>query len=203
MKNWFNSDTRIIFNVILALIVGIMFGNFLGNSMLKNEDIYANAINYSDDVYILQSGVYYDEETATSELNVLKQLGLIGIVVKEHDNYYIYHGISDNTSSFTNMTNILEENQINYLIKSKKLYYMLSDLDPSTSEYEFYYDSINYYLSLIHDTGVVLTEDYSAGVNVVNLDLYNSINLLNNDLHSDLTPILKLYVYKNLVDLLL
>lgn len=203
MKKWFNSDTRIIFNVILALIVGIIFGNFLGSSMLKNEAIYANATNYSDDIYILQSGVYYDESTATNALNQLKYLGLIGLVVKEHDNYYVYHGISSNTDSFTEMTQILEENQIYYLIKSKKLYYMLSDLDPSSDDYKFYYDSINYFISLINNTQVQLEDDYINSVNILNLELYNNLNILNGDLDSTSSPLYELYVYKNLVDLLL
>ncbi|QVK16973.1 hypothetical protein KHQ81_08715 [Mycoplasmatota bacterium] len=203
MKNWFNSDTRIIFNVILALIVGIIFGKFLGNSMLRNEAIYANATNYSDDIYILQSGVYYDESTATIALDQMKKLGLIGLVVKEHDNYYVYHGVSSNTESFTGMTQILEDNQINYLIKSKKLYYMLTDLDPSSDEYKFYYDSINYYTSLIHKTQVQIDDDYINRVNVINLELYNNINILNNDLSSTSSPLYELYIYKNLVDLLL
>jgi len=203
MKNWFNSDSRIIFNVIIALIVGIIFGNFLGSSMLKNESIYANATNYTDDVYILSSGVYYDESNATWALNQLKLLGLMGIVVKEQDNYNIYLGISSTSDTFTEATEILEENQINYLIKSKKLYYMLSDYDPSSSEYDFYYDSINYFLSLINNKQVVLSVDYIERVNIVNLELYNNINTLNGDLNSTYTPLYKLYVYKNLVDLLL
>ncbi len=203
MKNWFNSDSRIIFNVILALIIGVILGNFLGSSMISNEAIYANANNYTDDVYLLQSGVYYDESTATIALNQLKQLGLNGIVVKEHDNYYIYHGISVQTSSFTAMTKILDDNQINYLIKSKKLYYMLSDLDPKSSEYSYYYNTINYYLSLVHNTHVVISDDYISSVTTSNLELYNNLNVLNEDLNNELAPLYKLYVYKNLVDILL
>ncbi len=203
MKKWFSSDQRIIFNVIIALIVGIIFGNFLGSSMLRNEDLYANAVNYADDVYILQTGHYYDEGNATIALNEIKALGVDGIVVREYVNYYVYHGISANTNSFVEITNILDDNGINYLIKSKKLYYFLTDLDPKSDEYKFYYKSINYLLSLIHNKNVVLTEDYTELVNIANLDLYNSINLLNEELHTEDAAMYKLLVYRNLVNLLL
>lgn len=203
MKKWFNSDSRVFFNIILALIVGVIFGNFLGSSMLKNDAIYANANNYTDDVYILQSGAYYDELTATNALDEMKALGLNGIVVREHNNFNVYHGISTKMSNFDQYTKILQENDVNYLIKSRKLYYMLNDLDPSSKEYEFYYDSINYYLSLIHDTNVVIQDDYIDQVSEVNLELYNNMNLLNESINTDLALIYKLYVYKSLVDILL
>ncbi len=203
MKKWFNSDSRVFFNIILALIVGIIFGNFLGGSMLKNDAIYANANNYTDDVYLLQSGAYYNEETAMSALEEMKLLGLNGIVVRERNNFNVYHGISTKISSFDSYTKILQDNDINYLIKSRKLYYMLNDLDPSSREYEFYYGSINYYLSLIHNRNVVIQDEYINQVSEVNLELFNNLNLLNESINTDLALLYKLYVYKNLVDILL
>lgn len=203
MKRWFNSDTRIIFNVVIALIVGIIFGNFLGSSMLKNESIYANAVNYADDVYVLQSGHYYDEYNANVALEELKKLGINGIVVREYSNYYVYHGIAVNTNTFTNITNTFEQNSITYLIKSKKLFYLLTDLDPKSESYEFYYKTINYYLSLINNNEVVLTDDYIDKYDLTNLDLYNSLNMLNEGLYDENAEMYKLLVYRDLVDLLL
>jgi hypothetical protein len=203
MKRWFNSDTRIIFNVVIALIVGIIFGNFLGSSMLKNESIYANAVNYADDVYVLQSGHYYDEYNANVALEELKKLGINGIVVREYSNYYVYHGIAVNTNTFTNITNTFEQNSITYLIKSKKLFYLLTDLDPKSESYEFYYKTINYYLSLINNNEVVLTDDYIDKYDLTNLDLYNSLNMLNEGLATENREMYKLFVYRDLVNLLL
>ncbi|HEY8364758.1 MAG TPA: SPOR domain-containing protein, partial [Haloplasmataceae bacterium] len=96
MRKWFNSDSTIIFNIIIALIVGIVFGNLLGSSMLKNEAIYANAVNYNDDVFILQTGHFYDESSANTFLEKLKKKGIDGLVVREGNNYFVYHAISIN-----------------------------------------------------------------------------------------------------------
>lgn len=202
MRKWFNSDSTIIFNIIIALIVGIVFGNLLGSSMLKNEAIYANAVNYNDDVFILQTGHFYDESSANTFLEKLKKKGIDGLVVREGNNYFVYHAISINTNSFKEIMDKLEENQIYYLIKTKKLYYFLNDFDNKSNEYAFYYTTINYYLSLINNNNVILTDDYIEKFDVHNLDLYNSLNSLNSSLNSEDSEILKLYVYRNLVNLL-
>lgn len=202
MRKWFNSDSTIIFNIIIALIVGIVFGNLLGSSMLKNEAIYANAVNYNDDVFILQTGHFYDESSANTFLEKLKKKGIDGLVVREGNNYFVYHAISINTNSFKEIMDKLEENQIYYLIKTKKLYYFLNDFDNKSNEYAFYYATINYYLSLINNNNVILTDDYIEKFDVHNLDLYNSLNSLNSSLNSEDSEILKLYVYRNLVNLL-
>lgn len=204
MRNWFNSDTKIIFNIVLALIIGIVMGNFLGSSMLKNESIYANAINYSDKVYMLQSNRYYDNDSANNYLNYLKTLGVNGIVVKEKDIYFVYHGISANEDSFIEIIKIFEEHGIDYLVKTKYLFYLLNSIeDTKSEEYEFYYTTINYYLSLVNNKKVILIDDYISKFTITNLDLYNSLNLLNENLDKKEKEMYKLYVYQDLVDLLL
>lgn len=204
MRKWINSDTKIIFNVILALILGIIMGNFLGSSMLNNESIYANAVNYSDEVYILQSNRYYDGDSANNYLNYLKTLGINGLVVKEKDIYFVYHGIAANKNSFAETISIFEKYGIEYLIKTKYLFFLLNSIeDTNSSDFQFYHTTINYYLSLIHNKKVVLIDDYVSYFDISNLDLYNSLNLLNENIDKSERELYKLYVYRDLVDLLI
>ena len=199
MKKWFNSDSKVIFNIIIALILGIIFGNFLGNSMLGNEAIYAGALNYNDDVFILQSGSFYDETNAVNRLDQLKKLGLDGLVVKEGGYFYVYHMISCNYNSLTETLSAFAAHEVDYFVKNKKLYDLISDLNPKSKEYDFYHTTINYYLSLINDTEVIFTDDYIAQYDVAIIDLYNYLNVLNSGLFSDKAEIYKLMVYGYLV----
>ncbi|NLG81734.1 MAG: hypothetical protein GX490_04305 [Bacilli bacterium] len=203
MRRYFTPEFKLLLQGICALFLGILFGNFLGRSMLRNDAIYANAINYHDDVYILQAAHYYDEAQANAFLNKLNELGLQGLVVREYSSFFVYLGISTNPYYFEKETDILTQNGYDYLIKTRKLYYYLNDLDSDSSEYTFYYMSINYYLSLLKNKPVIFTDDYLELVDVVKMDLFNSLQILNAELTSNNTMIYKLLVYQNIVNLLL
>ncbi len=203
MRRFFTPEVKLLLQVGLALFLGIIFGNFLGRSMLTNDAIYANAVNYHDDVYLLQAAHYYDEAQANAFLNKLNQLGLQGLVVREYSSFFVYLGVSTNPYAFEKECDILTNHGYDYLIKTRKLYYYLSDLDANSNEYTFYYMSINYYLSLLKNKQVIFTDKYIELVDVVKMDLYNSLQILNDGLTSDEVMLYKLLVYQNIVNLLL
>lgn len=196
-------DIRIILNIIIAVIIGFVFGSFIRNSMLNYESIYASAYNYDDTIYLLQSGIYYDETNAHTALNELNQLGINGVIVKEHDRFYLYHQIATSLSDLTPLIKRLDELKINYFVKERILLDMISQFDEETDEYEFYNQSINYFLTLLHLEPITFTDDYINSVSEVNLELYYNLSALNQSYQTSLAPTYNLYVYKSLVDLLL
>jgi hypothetical protein len=200
---WFNAERKLVINIILALILGVGFGNFLGSKILSNDAIYVNADQYDDEVYILQTGIYYDELAATLALNEVKAKGINGLIVKEHNKYYIYHGISDKSSTFDELIKLFDQHQIDYFVKTKSMYTLLTHLDSESVEYDFYYQSINYFLSLIRDQQVTLSNDYLDLLTEDNMDLFNHINSLNQNMDGQIAPITRLYIYQSLTDKLL
>ncbi|MDF2699266.1 MAG: hypothetical protein K0Q49_822 [Haloplasmataceae bacterium] len=199
----FRSDSRIIFNVIIALILGILFGNFLGGTILNNQAINVNAGQFDDEIFILQTGIYYDEMNATIGLNEVKALGLTGLVVKEHNIYYVYLGIAYRANLLDPLVEVLVENDIEYLVKSLDLYSLLEGKDDTSQEYYFYHQSIKHFISLIHDKEVVFSEQYKDSITDTNLVVYNHLIMLNYNVSSDRTPLYRLEVYKSLVDVLM
>lgn len=194
------SETKSIIYIVVALLLGIFFGNFLGNTMLNNDAILVNADTYSDEVYILESGIYYDEINATIALNEFKDLGLNGLVVKEYNKYHVYLGVSENLNDFDVTLLVFAEKNIDYFIRIKKLRMLINDLDANSSEYKFYNQSMNYYISLLNDKQVILSQDYKDSITDDKMDIYNNILVLNNNLSSELAPLYKLYVYQSIID---
>lgn len=199
----FSTDRRLLLNVLFALALGIVFGNFLGNKIIREDTVGVIAIGFSDEIYLIQTGIYYDEMSANIAKNEMQKYDIDSVVVQEHNLFYLYHGVASDPKEFDEMVSLFQANQIDYFIKSKHLYKMLENLDTDSPEYEFSYESINYYLYLVRNQSVKLDAGYVDLVNPGNLELFNNINTLNNNVQADISSEYKLYIYQNLAKLLM
>jgi hypothetical protein len=209
MKNFFKTDRSLLFHVIFALVCGVFFGNFLGNKIITEETLGVVADVYNHEVYIFQSGIYYDEISAQVNANQMKELGYEAVVVKELNKYYVYHSIATSDAYFEHLEGEFENQQLNYFVKKKVPYTMIEKLGLDENDelllqdYDFYYETINYYLRMLKGQSVTFSDAYLAQINDSNMELFNNLNALNNNLYSDLSERYELLVYKSLAETLL
>jgi hypothetical protein len=209
MKNFLKTDRSLLFHVIFALVCGVLFGNFLGNRIITEDTLGVVADVYNHEVYIFQSGIYYDEVSAQFNANKMKELGYESVVVKEFNKYYVYHSIATSDSYLAHLETEFENQQMNYFVKKKILYTLIEKMGIDENDelllqdYNFYYDTINYYLRMLKGQSVTFSDEYLALVNDSNMELFNNLNTLNNSLYSDLAERYELLVYKSLAETLM
>ena len=209
MKTFFKTDRRFLYNVLFALILGVFFGNFLGNRIINEETLGVVADVYENEVYLIQSGIYYDELSAQVAANEIEELGVDSIIVKEYNKYYVYHDIARSESNFNEMVDLFDEQQIDYFIKERILFTLiekfgLDENDQSmAAEYDFYFASMSYYITMLKGSSITFSDEYLAAVDNSNMQLFNNLNALNNNLYTELAPRYELLVYKTLAEILM
>lgn len=207
MHFWFQ-DRRIAIPIILAIATSILFGHFLGNLLMPVESLQVIGDLPDKDIYLLQSGVYVDEQTALFALAMIREKGVEGIVVKEFNHYYLYHDIATDPEQFNELTEIFDREGIPYLVKERNLYRYLERLndehDPTLmQDYEFYLKSMEYYYHLLDHEPVEFGDEYLLRLSKTNHDVFNPLFLLNAVIHTPMATYYKLLVYRALSDALM
>ncbi|ERJ12786.1 hypothetical protein [Haloplasma contractile] len=195
------SDARLFLNFLMAITIGISFGLFLGNKLEPSNTMPTGA-STSDTVYLLQVGSYEQEIPANIALSELYSLDTFALIVNESTTYNIYVGISTSEEDLVMKKEYLESHNLNAVIKAKSLFSLLSFLDSNSSEYTFWYKSINYYLSLLNNQSVMFSEDYINSITEPRMPFYSSLNGLNSNINQNKSGEFKLYTYRNLVETL-
>lgn len=96
--------------VMMAVIIGIVFGNIIFNSY-ETETVMSSDGN----VYMLQYGAYTNENVLKENIKNLSNDSYI--VDKVFDNYYVYFGITTNYYNALNIVNIYKDKGIFLYIK--------------------------------------------------------------------------------------
>ncbi len=114
---------------IIYGIICIFLGYILGNILFINKDIF----NYSkgEKYYLLQEGIYTDENILNSYQNNLKQR----IIEKENNKISVYIGITRNLEVAEKLLNIYEEKNTKLSIVER--YYTNEELKNNIEQFDF------------------------------------------------------------------
>lgn len=136
--------------IIMAIIIGIIFGNIIVNSY-ETETVMSS----DGSVYMLQYGAYTNESVLKENIKTLSNDSYI--VEEDLDNYYVYFGVTTNYYNALNIVELYKNKGIflyikeNYIGKSslidklKKLDSLMKDEEDKGMVLNYAKESLNIY----------------------------------------------------------
>lgn len=207
MGMWFH-DRRIAIPIIFGILIGMLFGHFLGNVLFVSDAIPVINPKPTATIYLLQTEVHTDEKAAHWAEMRMRELGFETIVVKEFSLYYLYHAVALNPSSFNPLIKRFENKGIPYQVKRKRLdqylepYYDETD-SHITKEIAFYLAIIHCYIERLAGKPISLNDEVFQHLTAPQIELVNQLYLLETTANTPLYDYYKLYVYKALAEILM
>lgn len=196
------SKSSIILNLLLALFIGVIAGNFIGSRIYPvTSDAFSDVNDTTENIYLLQEAEYLTEDEALGKCKELKDLGHFATYIYYEEKYVVIACVGSTTDNLLyKQSEILIDGYNTSVIEIDILEYLLQNCSDQ-NEINFWAKSIEYYTKLLK--GEKIDEFNSAYVEDVDNDkitFYNFLVSLNGNNSTELEFKLKILTFKYLIE---